>query len=84
MVTSSNREIEVHASESVVRSLGAGEDELRFLLVAKLIELGRVSVGRGAELCGIPLATFMEKLGAIGVPVINYGDDELDDELRDV
>ena len=83
MVSSRSTELEVHVSEGLVRALGAGEEELRFLLGSKLIELGRLSVGRGAELCGVPRATFMQKLGALGVPVINFADDEMEDELRD-
>lgn len=80
-------DLEIHASEALLESLGGSatdaEDELRFLLVAKLFELGRISVGRAAELCGMPRARFMQRLGAIGVPVINIPDDQIALELRD-
>ena len=86
MVTSTS-ELEIHASAALLESIGVptsdGELELRFLLVAKLVELGRVSIGRGAEICSLGVAAFMQKLGSIGVPVINYSLDELKDELRD-
>ncbi|OGQ23119.1 MAG: hypothetical protein A2138_04100 [Deltaproteobacteria bacterium RBG_16_71_12] len=85
MVTSTN-DLEIHASEELLRAIGAspasGEEELRFLLVAKLIELRKLSIGRGAEVCAMPLAAFMQKLGSVGVPVINYPAEELTDELR--
>lgn len=75
----------VHASEQLLKAVGAeSDDELRFLLVAKLFELDRVSTGRGAELCGLPIAVFMQKLSAIGIPVIRHSPEELDCELRDV
>lgn len=86
MVTSAN-DLEIHASEEFLLALGAsspsGEEELRFLLVAKLVELGRLSIGRAAEICREPRARFMERLGAIGVPVINIPDDQIEYELRD-
>lgn len=84
MVTTTT-DLDVHASEQVLKAVGAeSDDELRFLLVAKLFELGRVSTGRGAELCGLPIVIFMQKLSAIGIPVISYPVEELREELRDV
>ena len=58
-----------------------------FLGVAKIIALelfreGVVSPGRAAELCGSPLAAFMDFAAARGVPPLNYDLDELEKHRR--
>lgn len=60
------------------------ERELRVLLAIKLFELKRVSVGRAAEIAGLGKIAFMDELARAGVPVIDFGHDQLDQELRDV
>jgi len=47
-----------------------------------LFQQGSVSIGRAAELCGTPLAAFMDFAAAHGVPPINYGIDDLDEDRR--
>ncbi len=59
------------------------ERELRFLLAVKLFELRRLSLGKVAELCGMSKIDFLDKLGRMGVPVVNLEDDQIQDELRD-
>ncbi len=56
--------------------------ELRFLVAAKLYELGRLTSGRAAELAGLPRVEFLSLLGRYRIPVCNYGLDELDDEIQ--
>lgn len=58
------------------------EQHLRFLLAVKLFELGRLSAGKAAQLCGIGKLQFMQEIGQIGVPVINLDDGQIEDELR--
>lgn len=41
-----------------------------------------VSMGLAARIAGTSLEQFMEFLGALGIPVIDYDPDELDAELR--
>jgi predicted HTH domain antitoxin len=60
------------------------ERELRLLLAIKLFEMKRVSVGRAAEIAGMAKIAFLDELGRAGVPVINFGEDQLEQELRDV
>ncbi|XOF33921.1 MAG: UPF0175 family protein [Candidatus Electrothrix sp. YB6] len=58
------------------------EKELCFLLAVKLFELHRLSLGKAAQLCGMHQFNFMEKLGCMGIPVINLDDEQIRDELR--
>jgi predicted HTH domain antitoxin len=66
------------------RSAAELELELRTLLAVKLFELKRVSVGRAADIAGMGKLAFMDQLGRLGVPVIDFGEDQLEHELRDV
>lgn len=59
------------------------EQELKFLLAVKLFELGRVSLGKAAEICEMGKVYFMNELGKMKVPVINIENDQIQDELSD-
>ncbi len=66
------------------RSAEELERELRVLLAIKLFELKRVSVGRAAEIAGMGKLAFLDELGRASVPVINFDEDQIEHELRDV
>lgn len=55
--------------------------DARFMLAAKLYELGKVSLGQAAELVGVSKRTFIEIVGSYGVSVLNYSPEELDHDL---
>ena len=59
------------------------EQELRFLVAAKLYELGRISSGRAAELAGLDRVEFLNNLGRYRIPVFNYSLEELQREIRE-
>lgn len=59
------------------------EEELAFLLAAKLFELHRLSLGKAAEFCRMNKVRFMYELGRLKIPVMNLDDDQIADELRD-
>lgn len=59
------------------------ESELRFLLAAKLYELGRVSAGQAGKLAGMPRLRFLDELGRRGFTVIHLDQESIEDELRD-
>lgn len=59
------------------------EQELRFLVAAKLYELGRVSSGRAAEVAEMERVAFLDKLGAYRISVFNYSPDELEREIQE-
>ncbi len=65
----------IEYGEDVLFNLGmTGEQfaaEARFLLAAKLYEMGRLSSGQAAKLCGKGRVDFLMSLERIGVPVSN-------------
>jgi predicted HTH domain antitoxin len=66
------------AGEPDPRSLGR---ELRLLWLIEEVRKRRIGIGKAASLSEIPRAAFMRVLGEHGVPVIDYGVEELDREL---
>jgi len=68
------------ATRADVRSEGV-EDELRFLVAAKLYELGRVTSGRAAQLVGIDRVEFLERLGSYRISGFSYGTVEREEEI---
>lgn len=81
------RALEIPYSEDLLIASGQEpwelEQELRFLLAAKLFELRRLSLGKASEMAGMPYVRFMDELGRRRIPVINLADDQIQDELRD-
>jgi len=81
------RELKIHYNDDLLLSSGQSpevlEQELRFLLAAKLFELRRLSLGKAAEFSGMGKIQFMDLLGQRGIAVINLEDDQIEDELRD-
>jgi predicted HTH domain antitoxin len=47
------------------------EREAKLLLAAKLVELGRLSSGKAAELCGMGRVAFLASLQRLGVSMTN-------------
>jgi predicted HTH domain antitoxin len=56
-------------------------EEARFLLAAKLYELGRLSSGQAAKLCGKARVEFLVALPRAGVKVSNLSAEDAADEL---
>ncbi len=71
--------------ESVLAASQLSRDEFvreaKLLLAAKMFELGRLSSGRAAELCGMSRVEFLFAVGRLGVPIVQVDDDELAGEL---
>jgi predicted HTH domain antitoxin len=57
-------------------------EEARLLLMVKLFETGRLSLGQAAKLAGYSKPTFIELLGKMGVPVIDYPAEDLQQEIN--
>jgi predicted HTH domain antitoxin len=55
--------------------------EAKFLLAAKLYELGRVTSGQAAKLCERERADFILSLARVGVPTSNLSEEDAEDEL---
>ncbi|MBA2619690.1 MAG: UPF0175 family protein [Acidobacteria bacterium] len=56
-------------------------DEAKFLLAAKLYELGRLSSGEAAHLAGKSRVEFLFALSNIGLPMSNLREEDLAIEL---
>lgn len=52
------------------------------LIALELFREGTVSLGKAAELCATPLATFMDFAASRGVPPLNYGLEQLEEDRR--
>lgn len=50
-------------------------------LAEALFKSGDMSIGKAAKLAGMGLIEFTEHISQLGIPVVNYDPDELDDEL---
>ena len=59
------------------------EQELKFLVAAKLYEMGGVSSGRAAELAGLNRVSFLESLSRYRISVFNYPLEELEREINE-
>jgi predicted HTH domain antitoxin len=57
-------------------------EEARLLLMVKLFETGKLSLGQAAKIAGYSKPTFIELLGKLGVPVIDYPPEELEQEMN--
>lgn len=80
--------VTIELPESLLIGTGQSRDEFvkeaKFLLMAKLFEMGRVSSGKAADICGMPRVDFLFAVGKMGIPVIQLDEDELKRELQDV
>ena len=57
------------------------EQELKFQLAVRLFQVGRLSMGKAAEVAGMNKLLFMDELGRLQVPVLNWDDAELAAEV---
>ena len=56
------------------------KDEAKLLLMIKLFETGKLSLGQAAKFSGYSKHAFMELLGKYGVPVFDYPAEDLEQE----
>ena len=50
-------------------------------VAVRLYESDAVSLGRGARIAGLSISEFIDRLGALQIPVIRYSVEELEREL---
>jgi len=74
--------------EDILLSLNETPEEfknkLKLLAAIKLYEIGKLSLGKAAELAGMNKVDFMFELGKYNVPVIKYSVESLEDEIKTV
>ena len=63
-------------------SRDAFDGEARFLLAVKLYELGRLSSGQAASLCGLGRVAFLMDLPRVGVSMSNLEPEDAGAELK--
>ena len=61
---------------------GNVSQEAAKFIALELFREGTVSLGRAAELCLTPLAAFMDFAATHGVPPLNYGMEQFDEDRR--
>ena len=59
------------------------ENEERLAIAIYLYLRKRVSLGKAAEIAGLSRWDFIELLSKLGIPIINYPPEELEDEISD-
>lgn len=75
-------------SEDILLASGYSREEFvreaKFLLAAKLFEMGKLSAGKAAELCAMNRIDFLFTVGEMGIPVADLDEEELQQEFSDV
>jgi predicted HTH domain antitoxin len=76
-----DHELRIRYGDDLLRALDKpideAEAEMRFFLAAKLFDLGKISSGTAAQLCGMRRAEFLVRLGSIGVSMIQVSNDDV-------
>lgn len=77
--------VEIPVPDSLLlhsKDLAALQMRSRFLLAMKFFELGELSSGQAAEMCGLSRVGFLFEAGKQGVPVAELSDEELSGEFE--
>lgn len=56
--------------------------EAKMLLVSRLYEKGKLSLGQAAEIVGLSKRAFMEILGDYDVSIFDISEDDLDKDIK--
>jgi predicted HTH domain antitoxin len=80
------RQLTIEYGEDVLLGMGLSpeqfSDEAKFLLAAKLYELGKLTSGQAARLCGKGRVEFLYSLEKAGVPMSNLSPEDAETELE--
>lgn len=75
----------IEYGDDLLLSLGLSAEqfpsEARLLLAAKLYELGRLTSGQAAKLCGVGRVEFLVSLSRLGIPASNLRPEDAELEL---
>ena len=79
------RPVTIEFPESVLLATGQSREEFvheaTLILAAWLVETGRLSTGKAAEVCGMARADILLEMGRRGVPAVNLDTEQLDREF---
>ncbi len=78
--------LSIEYDDAVLLSAGLPEQEFnaeaRFLLAAKLYEMGRLTSGQSSRLCGMGRVAFLTSLPRIGIPISNIRGEDVELEVK--
>ena len=78
--------LQIEYGDDVLLSAGLSRDdfndEARLLLAAKLYELGRLSSGQAASMCGKKRVDFLLSLPRVGVSISNLRPEDAESEIE--
>jgi predicted HTH domain antitoxin len=78
----------IEIPENVLLATGQSREEFireaKMLLAVKLFELGRLSSGKAAQLCGMGRVDFLLMVSRLGIPVADLDEEEMEREFADV
>jgi predicted HTH domain antitoxin len=78
--------IAVEMGDDLVRLLGGVADSpeaaVRQLVVVELYRRGAISLGKGADLLGMPLVEFIQFTGSLGIPYLNWTEEDWEVERQ--
>lgn len=81
-----SKSVTIDYDEAVLAALRLSETEFsseaRFLLAAKLYDMGKLTSGQAARFCGKGRVAFLLELPRVGVPVSNLQPEDAETELR--
>ena len=76
----------IEYGEDVLFSMGLSRDdftkEARLILAAKLYELGKLTSGQAAKLCGKGRVDFLLSLPRLGIPISNLRPEDAEAEIE--
>ena len=76
--------VEIPVPDSLLlhsKDLASLEQRSRLLLAMKFFELGELSSGQSAQMCGLSRVAFLFEAGKLGIPVAELSDQELSREF---
>ncbi len=80
-----DRQLTINYGEEILLGMGLSPEqfsqEARFLLAAKLYEIGKLTSGQAAKLCGMGRVRFLLSLDRAGVPMSNLRAEDADAEI---
>jgi predicted HTH domain antitoxin len=59
----------------------ASQNKLRVVVAVEFYEQGDISLGKAAEVAGLPKKEFIDVLGERQIPILNYSKEELQEEI---
>lgn len=66
------------------QNIGLDEDNFRFFVASKLLEVGKLSMSQAAEVAGKTYRQFIEDLAKFDIQTINYNEEDLNKDVETI